>query len=81
MAITKKQIRKILEREFIAGTVYRVDMDRVDVLPSGSVGALHSLPLTGDRDKVKPGDPVKIITVAGERVALAEDIPTVTPGL
>lgn len=74
MKSLSKRISKILQREFIEGTIYRVDLDRVDVAPLGSSGILRNLPLTGDRDKIKAGDSVKIITVAGERVALAGDV-------
>lgn len=70
----KQRVVKVLDREFVEGTIFRVDLDRVDVAPNGSSGILRSLPLTGDRDKVKPGDPVKVLTVAGERVALAGDV-------
>lgn len=72
----RKRVETALKKEFIRGTVFRVDLDRVDVAPAGSPGILRSLPLTGDRDKIKPGDPVQIITVGGERVALAEDVAT-----
>lgn len=71
-----RQIRHLLGREFLPGKVFRVDMDRVDVVPDGSAGILRSLPLTGDREKIKPGDPVKIVTIGGQRVALAQDVAT-----
>ena len=74
MASIKKQLSRALEKEFIEGTVFRVDLDRVDVAPAGSSGILRSLPLTGDRDKVKPGDRVRVLTVAGERVAMVGDV-------
>jgi hypothetical protein len=74
MTTMTSRISRLLQREFIEGTIFRVDLDRVDVTPDGSSGILRSLPLTGDRDKIKPGDPVKILTVAGERVALAGDL-------
>ncbi len=74
-----KIVSKVMEREFLEGKVFRTDLDRVDVAPAGSLGILRSLRLMGDREKVKPGDPVKIITVAGERVALAGDLAVEVP--
>ena len=74
MASIRKAVAAALQKEFVEGAIFRVDMDRVDVAPEGSTGILRSLPLTGDRDKVQPGDPVRVITVAGERVALVGDL-------
>lgn len=74
MASISKRVAAVLQKEFIDGTVFRVDLDHVDVAPAGSTGILRSLPLTGDRDKIKPGDPVRVINVAGERMALAGDV-------
>ena len=74
MASLSKRVATAIQKEFIEGTIFRVDLDRVDIAPDGSTGILRSLPLTGDRDKVKPGDPVRVINVAGERVALAGDV-------
>lgn len=76
MASISKRVASALQKEFVEGTVFRVDLDHVDVAPAGSSGILRSLPLTGDRDKIKPGDLVRIINVAGERVALAGDVAT-----
>lgn len=74
MKFTSRIFRELLKKELLQATVYRVDMDRVDVAPLGSSGILRSLPLTGDRDKIKPGDPVRIVTIGSERVALAPDV-------
>jgi hypothetical protein len=74
VASISKRVAAALQKEFIDGTVFRVDLDHVDVAPAGSTGILRSLPLTGDRDKIKAGDAVRVINVAGQRVALAGDV-------
>jgi len=74
MASITKRVAAAIQKEFVEGTIFRVDLDHVDVAPAGSTGILRSLPLTGDREKVKPGDPVRVINVAGERVAMVGDV-------
>jgi hypothetical protein len=74
MPVTARHILKQLQKEFLEATVHQVDMDRVDVVPRGSGGSLHSLPIVGDREKIQPGDTVKVVTIAGERVVLAPDL-------
>lgn len=71
---SNKRITQVLQREFTAGKVFRVDMGLVDVAPDGSAGILRSLPVVGDRDKIKEGDPVKIVSIAGQRMALVGDL-------
>lgn len=74
MKTLSRRIAEAYENELIEGTIYRIDMDHVDVIPLSSTGILRSLPLTGDRDKVQVGDPVRIVRVGGKRVALAGDL-------
>lgn len=76
MSNASKILRKLLASESMDARVYRVDMDRVDVTPTRAGGILRSLPITGDRDKIKPGDPVKVLNIAGERVVMAADVAT-----
>lgn len=76
MISPSKVLKKLLASEFIDAKVYRVDMDRVDVTPTRAGGILRSLPITGDREKIKPGDPVKVLNIAGERVVMAADVAT-----
>lgn len=75
MRSPSQQIRSVLDREYIVGKIYRIDVNHVDVIPAGSAGILRGLPLVGDRDKAKIGDSVRILTISGRRTAVLPDAP------
>jgi hypothetical protein len=49
------------------GTVSRVDFDRVDVIPDGSLSSIRRVIFSGNNDEIVPGDRVTLI-YSGDRI-------------